>query len=204
MKFGIFIFGDNHPELQRSNQALFTEILTIGEWAEELGFASFWLAEHRFYWYDTCPSPPMLIAALGQRDRKNQVRSGVSVLSFHHPLIVAEEYAFADNLCGGRLDFAIGSGFSPVEYKMFGMSAEEARERYCEAFDVVLKAWTQEEFSYRGRFYQIESGSLYLKPAQKPLPSIAPLDHRAKAVKPQELIDRRYLVELEKSGVFAK
>ena len=114
----------------------------------------------------------MAIAALGQRTKKIRLGPGVSVLPFHHPLIVAEEYAFADNLCGGRLDFAIGSGFSPVEYKMFGMSAEEARERYWEAFDVLLKAWTQDEFSHKGKFYQIENGSLYLKPAQKPVPPI--------------------------------
>ena len=82
----------------------------------------------------------------------------------------AEEYALADNLCGGRLNFAIGSGFSPNEYKMFGMSMEEARDKYWETFEVILKAWTQEEFSHRGKHYQIENGSLYMKPVQKPLP----------------------------------
>lgn len=43
MKFGIFIFGDNHPELGRSNQTYYEEVLTIADWAEELGFDSFWL-----------------------------------------------------------------------------------------------------------------------------------------------------------------
>ena len=84
--------------------------------------------------------------------------------------VVAEEYGLADNLCGGRLNFAIGSGFSPVEYKTFGMSMEEARERYWESFDVILKAWRQEEFSHKGKYYQIENGSLYMKPVQKPMP----------------------------------
>ena len=170
MKFGIFVFGDNHPELGRSNSAFYEEILTMGEWAEELGFDSFWLGEHHFYWYGTCPSPPMVIAALGQRTKKIRLGPAVSILPFHHPLIVAEEYAFADNLCGGRLNFAIGSGFSPVEYKTFGISLEEARERYWEMFDVILKAWTQDKFSHKGKLYQIENGSLYLKPVQKPLP----------------------------------
>jgi alkanesulfonate monooxygenase SsuD/methylene tetrahydromethanopterin reductase-like flavin-dependent oxidoreductase (luciferase family) len=170
VKFGIFIFGDNHPEVRRSNQTYYDEVLTIAEWAEELGFASFWLGEHHFYWYGTCPSPQMVIAAVAQRTKKIRLGPAVSILPFHHPLIVAEEYAFADNLCAGRLNFAIGSGFSPVEYKTFGMSAEEARERYWEAFDVILKAWTQDGFSHKGRFYQIENGSLYLKPIQKPMP----------------------------------
>ena len=170
MKFGIFVFGDNHPELGRSNQRYYEEVLTMAEWAEELGFDSFWLGEHHFYWYGSLPSPPILIAALGQRTKKIRLGPAISVLPFHHPLIVAEEYAFADNLCGGRLNFAIGSGFSPIEYKMFGMSLEDARERYWETFDVIIKSWTQKEFSHKGKFYQIENGSLHLKPLQKPMP----------------------------------
>jgi alkanesulfonate monooxygenase SsuD/methylene tetrahydromethanopterin reductase-like flavin-dependent oxidoreductase (luciferase family) len=170
MKFGIFIFGDNHPELGRSNQKFYEEILTMADWAEELGFDSFWLGEHHFYWYGALPSPPMAIAALGQRTKKIRLGPAVSVLPFHHPLIVAEEYAFADNLCGGRLNFAIGSGFSPIEYKTFGMSLEEARDKYWETFEIISKAWTQDEFSHQGRFYQIENGSIHLKPLQKPMP----------------------------------
>jgi alkanesulfonate monooxygenase SsuD/methylene tetrahydromethanopterin reductase-like flavin-dependent oxidoreductase (luciferase family) len=172
MKFGIFIFGDNHPELGRSNQKYYEEVLTMAEWAEELGFDSFWLGEHHFYWYGTCVSPPMIIAAIGQRTKRIRLGPAVSVLPFHHPLVVAEEYGLADNLCGGRLNFAVGSGFSPVEYKTFGMSMEEARERYWESFDVILKAWTQEEFSHQGKYFQIEHGSLFMKPVQKPLPPI--------------------------------
>lgn len=170
MKFGIFIFGDNHPELGRSNQHYYDEVLTIAGWAEELGFESFWLGEHHLYWYGTCVSPPMLIAALSQRTKKIRLGPAVSVLPLHHPLLVAEEYALADNLCGGRLNFAIGSGFSPVEYKTFGMSMEEARERYWESFDLILKAWRNEQFSHHGKYYQIEDGSLYMKPVQKPMP----------------------------------
>jgi alkanesulfonate monooxygenase SsuD/methylene tetrahydromethanopterin reductase-like flavin-dependent oxidoreductase (luciferase family) len=170
MKFGIFVFGDNPPDIGRSNQKYYEQVLTMAEWAEELGFDSFWLGEHHFYWYGTCVSPPMIIAALGQRTKKIRLGPAISVLPFHHPLIVAEEYALADNLCGGRLNFAIGSGFSPLEYKTFGMSMEEARERYWEGFDVILKAWRQEELSHKGKFYQVENLSLWMKPVQKPMP----------------------------------
>jgi alkanesulfonate monooxygenase SsuD/methylene tetrahydromethanopterin reductase-like flavin-dependent oxidoreductase (luciferase family) len=170
MKFGIFVFGDNPPAVGRSNQKYYEEVLTMAQWAEELGFASFWLGEHHFYWYGTCVSPPMIIAAIAQRTKKIRLGPAVSVLPFHHPLVVAEEYALADNLCGGRLNFGIGSGFSPNEYRMIGLSLEEARQRYWESVDIIFKAWTQEEFSHRGKFYQIENGSLYMKPLQKPMP----------------------------------
>jgi alkanesulfonate monooxygenase SsuD/methylene tetrahydromethanopterin reductase-like flavin-dependent oxidoreductase (luciferase family) len=170
VKVGIFIFGDNHPELNRSNQKYYQEVLTIADWAEELGFDSFWLGEHHLYWYGTCVSPPMLIAALGQRTKRMRLGPAVSVLPFHNPLIVAEEYALADNLCGGRLDFAVGSGFSPVEFQTFGLSMEEAKEKFWEGFDIVSKAWTQERFSHQGKHYRFDNISLYMKPLQTPPP----------------------------------
>jgi alkanesulfonate monooxygenase SsuD/methylene tetrahydromethanopterin reductase-like flavin-dependent oxidoreductase (luciferase family) len=172
MKFGIFVFGDNHPEIGRSNQKYYEEVLTMAEWAEELGFDSFWLGEHHFYWYGTCVSPPMVIAALGQRTKKMRLGPAVAVPAFHNPLILAEEYAFADNLCGGRLDFGLGGGFSPVEFKTFGITIEEAKERFWEATDIILKAWRQDEFSHQGKYYQFENVSLHMKPLQKPTPPI--------------------------------
>ncbi len=172
MRFGIFVFGDNHPELGRSNQKYYEEVLTIAEWAEELGFDSFWLGEHHLYWYGACISPPTMIAALGQRTRRMRLGPAVAVPAFHNPLILAEEYAFADNLCGGRLEFALGSGFSPVEFQTFGMTMDEARERFWEAADVILKAWREETFSHHGKYYRYENAGLYVKPAQKPTPPI--------------------------------
>jgi len=138
--------------------------------AEELGFDSFWLGEHHFYWYGTCISPPMVIAALGQRTKKIRLGPAVAVPAFHNPLVLAEEYAFADNLCGGRLDFALGGGFSPVEFKTFGITIEEAKERFWETTDIILKAWRQDEFSHQGKYYQFDNVSLYMKPLQKPMP----------------------------------
>ena len=171
MKFGIFVFGDNHPELGRSNQKYYEEVLTMAEWAEELGFDSFWLGEHHLYWYGTCVSPPMIIAALGQRTKRIRLGPAVAVPSFHNPLIVAEEYALADNLCNGRLEFALGSGFSPVEFEQFGMTMDEAKEKFWEATDIIFKAWSQDKFSHRGKHYQFENISLYMQPLQKPLPT---------------------------------
>ena len=171
MKFGIFIFGDNHPELGRSNQKYYQEVLTIAEWAEELGFDSFWLGEHHLYWYGTCVSPPMVIAALGQRTKRIRLGPAIAVPSFHNPLIVAEEYALADNLCNGRLEFGLGSGFSPVEFQQFGMTPEEAREKFWEGSEIIRKAWQGGSFSHHGKHYNFDNISLYMQPLQKPVPT---------------------------------
>jgi ABC-type nitrate/sulfonate/bicarbonate transport system substrate-binding protein len=63
----------------------------------------------------------------------------------------------------------------------------------------ILDSAYQSEIPALERRLEIHEAAL-----QASLDEIAPLDPRAKAIKPQELIDRRYLVELEKSGFFAK
>jgi len=123
----------------------------MAEWAEELGFDSFWLGEHHFYWYGTCVSPPMIIAALAQRTKKIRLGPAISVLPFHHPLIVAEEYALADNLCGGG-SISLSAVAFPRSNTGLWMSMEEARERYWEGFDVILKAWRQRSFRTKENF----------------------------------------------------
>jgi len=49
MKFGIFVFGDNHPDSGLSISDYYRDVLQLGEWAEDLGFRSFWIAEHHFF-----------------------------------------------------------------------------------------------------------------------------------------------------------
>ena len=63
----------------------------------------------------------------------------------------------------------------------------------------VLDAAYQSEIPALERRLEIHDAAL-----QASLDEIAPLDPRAKAIKPQEMIDRRYLVELDKSGAFDK
>ena len=49
MKFGVFVFGDNHPDSGFSIRDYYQDVLRIGEWSEELNFRSFWIAEHHFF-----------------------------------------------------------------------------------------------------------------------------------------------------------
>jgi NitT/TauT family transport system substrate-binding protein len=63
----------------------------------------------------------------------------------------------------------------------------------------VLDSAYQSEIPALERRLEIHDAAL-----QASLDEIAPTDVRAQTVKPQEMVDRRYLVELEKSGVFAK
>ena len=94
-------------------------------------------------------------------------------MPFHNPVQVAEEAATLDLLSGGRLIFGVGRGYQWSEFHRFGVAMEEATERFEEAMDVVLKAWTRTEpFSHQGKFWTFNDLVVEPKPLQKPHPPV--------------------------------
>ena len=77
-----------------------------------------------------------------------------------------------DLLSGGRLNFGVGKGAYPKHFEGFRIAPQEMRARYEEALEIIERAWTQESFSYEGKFWQIPELSLSPKPLQKPHPPI--------------------------------
>jgi alkanesulfonate monooxygenase SsuD/methylene tetrahydromethanopterin reductase-like flavin-dependent oxidoreductase (luciferase family) len=173
MRFGIFSVVDHYPkELGRTTGELYAELLEQAEAADELGFDSFWIAEHHFHEYGAIPRPPVWLAAAAQRTRRIRLGSAVVVLPFDNPLRTAEDYAMVDVLSGGRLNLGVGSGYLKHEYAGFGLDIEEKRARFDEALDIVLKAWTGERFSYAGVHHRVEDVQLNVLPRQKPRPPV--------------------------------
>jgi alkanesulfonate monooxygenase SsuD/methylene tetrahydromethanopterin reductase-like flavin-dependent oxidoreductase (luciferase family) len=94
------------------------------------------------------------------------------VLPLCHPLRLAEEAATVDQISDGRLIFGVGrSGFAHT-YQAYGIPYEESRERFAETLEIVKRAWTEERFSYRGKYFSCEEVVLVPKPRQKPYPPI--------------------------------
>ncbi len=173
MRFGIFSVVDHYPaELPRTSAQFYGELLEQVEAAEALGFDSFWVAEHHFHEYGGIPSPPTWLAAATQRTRRIRLGAAVVVLPFRNPLQVAEDYAMVDVLSGGRLNLGAGSGYLTHEFEGFGVPPEEKRERFDEALDILLRAWTGERFSYHGRYHTVRDVALNVRPVQRPRPPV--------------------------------
>jgi alkanesulfonate monooxygenase SsuD/methylene tetrahydromethanopterin reductase-like flavin-dependent oxidoreductase (luciferase family) len=173
MRFGLFSVADHYPgELPRTVGRFYEELLEQVVAAEELGFDSFWIAEHHFHEYGAIPSPPVWLAAAAQRTRRIRLGAAVVVLPFRNPLQVAEDYALVDVLSGGRLNLGTGSGYLRHEFDGFGIDPAEKRERFDEALEVLLRAWSGERFSYAGRFHRVSNVRLNVVPVQKPRPPI--------------------------------
>lgn len=146
VRLGAFTVADVDPAEPAARPDRAGEVVRLGEAAERAGLSSFWVAEHHFDGGGGCPSPPVLLAALGSRTSRIRLGSLVSVLPFHRPVDVAEEYALLDRLVGGRLNFGVGSGYLASEFAGFGVDAATKRERFESAWATIRAALAGEEF----------------------------------------------------------
>jgi alkanesulfonate monooxygenase SsuD/methylene tetrahydromethanopterin reductase-like flavin-dependent oxidoreductase (luciferase family) len=177
MKFGAFFFGtvdmpdagvDGPPAQKRSYGqaeylAVYRDLTTYAQRAEELGFDSMWTAEHHFqnHGFEVVPNVVLLNAVLAQRTRRIRLGSLVHVLTTWHPVRFAEDFALADVLSDGRLLCGLGRGTEPRESNPFGVNVGwngnpddiRNREVFEEQVAIFKAATNQEQFSFHGKHY---------------------------------------------------
>src|SRR2546421_6357784 len=152
----------------RSDADVFAEHLALGDLAEPLGFDSLFALEHHFTGYAMSPSPLQLLTYYAGRTKRITLGTAVIVLPWHDPVRVAEEIALLDVISGGRCLFGFGRGAASVEYAGFRVPMEEARPRFVEAAQIVVKALTHETFDWDGEFFKIPRTSIRPRPISHP------------------------------------
>src|SRR5207247_9544041 len=83
--------------------------------------------------YGICPSLAPLAGAIATATRRVRIGTAVVIAPFEHPLRIAEEWAEIDILSGGRLEFGLGRGYQPTEFRGLGVSMEGTRESFDES-----------------------------------------------------------------------
>lgn len=172
MKFGI-LTGVYAGGSARKTEAI-RSISQIGDYvvaAERLGFHSIFFIEHHFIGNAQVASTVPLLAYLSGITSRIRLGTGVVVLSWHNPALLAEEIATIDQLSNGRIDIGIGRGYRTREFNVFGIPIEEAAARSEEAYAFLRRAWTTtDRFSHRGRFWQFDDIVIDPPVFQKPHP----------------------------------
>ncbi|HVH75454.1 MAG TPA: LLM class flavin-dependent oxidoreductase [Stellaceae bacterium] len=148
----------------------YEEHLEAWELLDELGFDGVGFNEHHCSPYGLMNSPN-LMAAAAQRTKRLKLLIYGNLLPLHEPLRLAEELAMLDCLSQGRLISGFARGI-PREYQVHNVPLAESRARFEEAYDIVTGAWTEEVFSYRGRFWSYEDVALWPRPVQRPHPPV--------------------------------
>lgn len=158
------------PDHEFASRNRYSELLSLAEAADRSGLTCVWVAEHHFLPSGLCPAPPVLLATMGARTRRVRLGSLVSVLPFHSPIEIAEQYALLDQLIGGRLNFGVGSGYIPAEFEGFGVDPTLKRERFDQALDIIQAAFRGEEV--RAPVPASKPVRLNVRPRQQPSPPI--------------------------------
>ena len=139
-----------------------------------LGYNAFWMAEHHFQREGTECIPNVLLMALHLTHvTKNlKIGCGFNIAPMWHPLRLAEDYAMADILSGGRVVFGLGRGYHTREVETFGsplMDQAANRELFEEQVDIIFKAFNEESFSHKGKHYTLPAEVPYRGYALKEL-----------------------------------
>ncbi|HEX6211748.1 MAG TPA: LLM class flavin-dependent oxidoreductase [Methylomirabilota bacterium] len=139
---------------------VFETAVALARAADTLGYETLWLAEHHFQHegYECIPNIPLLAVDLAHRTERVKIGCAFNIVPTWHPLRLAEDYATADILTGGRVVFGVGRGYHSREVETFGhpmLDGEANRALFEEQVEIILKAFHEESFSHQGRHYTI-------------------------------------------------
>jgi len=161
---GIRVLDASLKEQQAASQRLQQAQVRRAVLADRLGYDYWWMGEHHFgiEGAELSTNPIQVetaIAALTNRIRLGQI---ANIISFWHPLRLAEQTAILDILSDGRAEVGVGRGYQAREAEVFGQvygstvqDQERNRSFHQEAYEILIKAWTQESFSHHGEFFTI-------------------------------------------------
>jgi alkanesulfonate monooxygenase SsuD/methylene tetrahydromethanopterin reductase-like flavin-dependent oxidoreductase (luciferase family) len=161
--------GTPADERRYTNQQLiqpYYNSVELAKHMDELGYYCLWTAEHHFQHegYEVFPNLTLLGVHLAGVTKRLKFGAGFNIVPMWHPLRLAEDFAMADVLTGGRLIFGVGRGYHSREVETFGspvIDNDANRELFLEQMEVILKAFNEDSFSHKGKYYTIPADVPY-------------------------------------------
>lgn len=153
---------------------MYNDFMDELEYAAECGFDAICVNEHHSNGYGLMPSPNLIASSLARRTTDTAICvMGNSLALYNPPTRVAEEFAMIDVISGGRLIAGFPVGTPMDTCYAYGTNPSQLRQRYYEAHDLVMKAWTEKEtFSFNGRYNQQRYVNIWPRPVQQPHPPV--------------------------------
>ncbi|MDB5570727.1 MAG: Alkanesulfonate monooxygenase SsuD/methylene tetrahydromethanopterin reductase-like [Hyphomicrobiales bacterium] len=149
----------------------YAEHLDAWEEMDRLGYDGVGFNEHHTSPYGLMNSPNLLAAAAAQRTKNIKLLIYANLLPLHNPLRLAEELAMLDCMSNGRIISGFARGI-PREYAVHNVPMSESRERFEEAYEIVTRAWSEDIFSYEGKFWSHKDIAIWPRPYQQPGPPV--------------------------------
>ncbi|MSQ27512.1 MAG: LLM class flavin-dependent oxidoreductase [Dehalococcoidia bacterium] len=157
------INGTPSDERRYSNEQIvdaYRMSLEVAQHMDELGYYALWGAEHHFQreGYEVIPNLILWGTYLAARTKQLKLGCAFNVIPVWHPIRLAEDYAMADIMTGGRIIFGVGRGYQTREIETLGaplLDTTANLELYEEQMEIIFKAFNQDSFSHQGKYYTI-------------------------------------------------
>jgi len=173
MKFGLFGGARIGRADTLHDSYAYRDFINYVVMAEKIGFSGMFLVEHHFTGQGQLSASLNLLSYLAAKTTKIRLGTGVVVLPWHNPVLLAEQVATLDVLSGGRVDLGIGRGYRKEEFAQFCIPLSEAQDRFEECFSLMLKCWASDErFSHLSKRWNFENIVVEPAPVQRPHPPI--------------------------------
>ena len=173
-------------------------LVEFAQAAEALGYESLWSGEHiclstRPDWWELFPSgtapgsqltedmvpfgphstfldPMIVLAQLATVTSKVRLGIGIYMLALRDPVLVGKTLATLDYISSGRIDLAVGLGWTADEYAFTGNDWTARGRKMNETIRALRVLWTEDEPEFHGDFYDFGPMGFQPKPVQRPMP----------------------------------
>jgi alkanesulfonate monooxygenase SsuD/methylene tetrahydromethanopterin reductase-like flavin-dependent oxidoreductase (luciferase family) len=169
LSFGVFDHLDQSGAPLRD---FYEDRLKLVALYDQLGFYCYHVAEHHATPLGMAPSPSVFLSAVAQRTRRLNFGPLVYTLPLYHPIRLIEEICMLDQMSGGRFQFGVGKGISPIETRHYGIDPENSAAMFAEAFEVLMRGLQSRTLDYAGKFYTFRNVPLEVETLQKPHPPL--------------------------------
>jgi alkanesulfonate monooxygenase SsuD/methylene tetrahydromethanopterin reductase-like flavin-dependent oxidoreductase (luciferase family) len=180
VEFGIFLQGhvphrklDENPDYEHVS---FLNDIKLAKAADRSGFKYIWVSEHHFLEeYSHISANEVFLGYLAAVTERIHIASGIFNITppVNHPVRNAERAAMLDHLTEGRFEMGTGRGAGSLEVTGFGIEDTSiTKEMYADVIGEFVKMWTQEEYSYDGKFWSLPPRNVLPKPYAKPHPPL--------------------------------
>ena len=170
MRFGLGLSVQHLPEEPQAVR--FREHVEQVRLARAVGFSSVWASQHYLSDPFTYFQPIPTLARLAADARGLILGTGVLLLPLLHPVDVAEQLATLDVITDGRLVVGVGLGYRDIENRAFGHDPKDRVDRFVESLEVVERLWSGEPVDYEGRYFNLRSTRISMRPMQSPRPPV--------------------------------
>ncbi|PRZ40478.1 alkanesulfonate monooxygenase SsuD/methylene tetrahydromethanopterin reductase-like flavin-dependent oxidoreductase (luciferase family) [Antricoccus suffuscus] len=121
----------SHVVGSEPSRTVINRTVELATYAEEVGFDSFWVAQHHFGAQRAhCPSPLVLLSAIAAQTSRIRLGTAVVIGSLEDPIRLAEDASMLDILSNGRVELGLGAGANESTARRFGHDHARRHESF--------------------------------------------------------------------------